>query len=177
MEVKIPKLTASDIEVRIQKVAKSTKGKVYANLLLYKNARVDMKILDDVFGVLGWSRRHKEINGKLYCTVSILDKANNIWIDKEDVGTVGQFQPEKSESSDSFKRACVNVGIGRELYTVPKIITRLYSTEFYVESQGKIKTKPAVRFSVGSIGYNELGEINELTIIDKDNNIRFKYKK
>jgi hypothetical protein len=161
----------------VQKVAKSTKGKVYANLLLYKNARVDMKILDDVFGVLGWSRRHKEINGKLYCTVSILDKANNIWIDKEDVGTVGQFQPEKSESSDSFKRACVNVGIGRELYTAPKIYATLNSTEFTVESQGKIKAKASLSFSVGSIGYNQQGEINKLTIIDKDNKIRFTYQK
>ena len=187
MEVKIPKLTASDIEVRVQQVGKSFKGNnVYAKLLLYKNARIDMQILDNVFGVLGWQRRHKEISGKLYCTVSIYDKTNHIWVDKEDVGVSNQANlevskqrnAEKTEASDSFKRACVNVGIGRELYTAPKIYVTLNNNEYEVKSQGgktKYTTKPSRSFSVGSIGYNERGEINELTIIDNKNRIRFTY--
>ena len=61
------------------------------------------------------------IGNSLYCTVSIWDPEKKTWISKQDVGTTGDFEKEKSAASDSFKRACVNLGIGRELYTAPFI--------------------------------------------------------
>ena len=148
MNKEIPKLTASDIEVLVKKIDRYKKENVYANLLQYKNARVDMQILDYVFGVFGRQLRHKVIDGKLYCTVSIFDANNPIWGDKEDVGTKKQSHPyskqlnlEKTEASDLFKRACVNVGIGRELYTTSKIFTTLNSTKFKEESQDLKRAK------------------------------------
>ena len=45
-------LRADEIDVRVQQVASSPKG-VYAMLLLYKDARVDMAMLDEKFGVFG----------------------------------------------------------------------------------------------------------------------------
>lgn len=91
------------------------------SILLYKNARVDMQILDEVYGNSNWQREHKEIKGNLYCGVSIWDETKNQWITKWDCGVESNTEKEKGESSDSFKRACFNVGIGRELYTAPFI--------------------------------------------------------
>lgn len=91
------------------------------SILLYKNARVDMQILDEVYGNLNWQREHKEIKGNLYCGVSIWDESKQQWITKWDCGVESNTEKEKGESSDSFKRACFNIGIGRELYTAPFI--------------------------------------------------------
>ena len=103
-------LRADEIECRIAMV--NEKG---LSLLLYKDARVDQKILDETFGIFGWKRSHQCIDGNLYCTVEILDKDSGEWIAKQDVGTMSCSEKEKGQASDSFKRACFNWGIGREL--------------------------------------------------------------
>ena len=109
-------LKADEIECRIGNI--SEKG---VSILLYKDARVDQKILDEVFGPFGWKRSHASIDGNLYCTVSVRDPETGEWISKQDVGTTGFTEKEKSQASDSFKRACFNWGIGRELYSAPFI--------------------------------------------------------
>ena len=109
-------LHADEIECRVSSV--NEKG---LSLLLYKDARVDQKILDETFGAFGWKRSHQCIDGNLYCTVEILDRQTGEWIAKQDVGTTGYTEKEKSQASDSFKRACFNWGIGRELYSAPFI--------------------------------------------------------
>ena len=116
VESKIRSLHADEIECRVGSI-----GEKGISLLLYKNARVDQAILDEVFGIYGWQRSHMMIGNSLYCTVSIWDPEKKSWISKQDVGTTGEFEKEKSAASDSFKRACVNLGIGRELYTAPFI--------------------------------------------------------
>lgn len=107
-------LTAQDIECRVAQV--TAKG---VTLLLYKNARVDMQILDETVGPLNWQRSHSRDNQN--CTVSIWDNNKSQWISKEDTGTESNTEKEKGLASDSFKRACFNWGIGRELYTSPFI--------------------------------------------------------
>ena len=107
-------LRADEIECRIGMI--NEKG---LSLLLYKDARVDMKILDEVYGQFNWQRKHEVIGGNLYCTVSIWDDEKQQWISKMDVGTKSNTEQEKGEASDSFKRACFSHGIGRELYTAP----------------------------------------------------------
>ena len=116
VESKIRSLHADEIECRVGSI-----GEKGISLLLYKNARVDQAILDEAFGIYGWQRSHMMIGNSLYCTVSIWDPEKKTWISKQDVGTTGDFEKEKSAASDSFKRACVNLGIGRELYTAPFI--------------------------------------------------------
>lgn len=96
-------LKADEIECRAASV--SDKG---VSLLLYKDARVDQKILDETFGAFGWKRSHQCIDGNLYCTVEIRDQKTGEWIAKQDVGTTGYSEKEKSQASDSFKRACFN---------------------------------------------------------------------
>lgn len=107
-------LTAEDIEVRVQSA--KANGVI---LLLYKNARVDMNILDETVEPENWQREHYECKGNLFCRVGI--KVGQDWVWKADCGTESNTEAQKGESSDSFKRACFNWGIGRELYTSPFI--------------------------------------------------------
>lgn len=109
-------LDADEIDCRVSTV--SEKG---CSLLLYKDARCDMNILDETLGPENWQRRHYEVKGSLHCEVSIWDDKKDQWIRKADCGTESNTEKEKGECSDSFKRACFNWGIGRELYTAPFI--------------------------------------------------------
>jgi len=113
-------LEISDIDFRVQSIKN---GK--AVILAYKDARVDMKRLDEVVGAYNWKREH---NGA-YCTVSIYDSEKDQWISKQDIGTESMTEKEKGLASDSFKRACFNWGIGRELYDYPTIVVELNDWE------------------------------------------------
>lgn len=114
MELKFRDLTASEIDVRVATV--SEKG---CSLLLYKDARVDMDILDETVGAMNWQRSHARENAN--CIISIWDSEKSQWVSKEDTGTESFTEKEKGLASDSFKRAGFNWGIGRELYTAPFI--------------------------------------------------------
>ena len=112
-------LRADEIECRVQSVKEN--GLV---LLLYKDARVDMNILDETVGSANWQREHYECKGNLFCRVGIdvnavHEVAEPRWVFKSDCGTESNTEAQKGEASDSFKRACFNWGIGRELYTAP----------------------------------------------------------
>lgn len=127
------KLTENDIEVRVQSI-KSKDGKPYsAILLLYKNARVDMNILDETVGAENWQREHYDCKGNLFCRVGV--RVNDAWIWKSDCGVESQTEAQKGEASDSFKRACFNWGIGRELYTGPVI--RITADKFHAYETGR----------------------------------------
>lgn len=108
-------LRADEIDVRIS-TFKENEG---MSLLLYKDARCDMNVLDETVGAFNWQRCHSRDNAN--CTVSIWDEEKKQWISKEDTGTESNTEAEKGLASDSFKRACFNWGIGRELYTAPFI--------------------------------------------------------
>lgn len=107
-------LKAEEIEARI-----STCNQYGVGLLLYKDARCDQNILDEIVGPTNWQRHHSRDNAN--CTVSIWDDTKQQWIEKEDTGTESFTEKEKGLASDSFKRACFNWGIGRELYTAPNM--------------------------------------------------------
>lgn len=107
-------LRADEIECRVAQ-AKSNG----VSLLLYKDARCDQNILDETVGPMNWMRSHTRDNAN--CIVSIWDEKKQQWISKEDTGTESNTEKEKGLASDSFKRACFNWGIGRELYTAPFI--------------------------------------------------------
>ena len=157
-------LKADEIECRVAVIKESG-----LSLLLYKDARVDQKILDETFGIFGWKRSHQCIDGNLYCTVEIYDKESGEWVAKQDVGTTGYTEKEKSQASDSFKRACFNWGIGRELYTAPFIWISAGKAEImYKEDQNKVKRFYCNdRFSVSSIRYNDDREISALVIVNE----------
>ena len=158
-------LKADEIECRIAMI--NEKG---LSLLLYKDARVDQKILDETFGIFGWKRSHQCIDGNLYCTVEIRDKETGEWIAKQDVGTMSWSEKEKGQASDSFKRACFNWGIGRELYTAPFIWIPAGKADIQSKDTGNRNQEKKYycydRFSVSSIEYNDSKEISALVVVN-----------
>ena len=152
-------LRADEIECRVSTI--SEKG---VSLLLYKDARVDQRILDETFTPLGWQRTHQSIDGNLYCTVEVWDEAKKQWIAKQDVGTMSYTEKEKGQASDSFKRACFNIGIGRELYTAPDFIW-VTGDKVKIQKKGE-KFTTYDRFHVQSIEYNDQREISALVIVN-----------
>ena len=138
-------LRPDEIDVRIQSVNKGG-----ARLLLYKNARCDMNILDETFGNMNWKRRHTRDNTN--CIVSIWDEIKKQWIEKEDTGTDSETEAQKGRASDSFKRACFNVGIGRELYTSPDIFVFKSDLKTYTANGDKYRCYDS--FEVTDITYD-----------------------
>lgn len=161
-DIAIRLLRASEIECRVSTI--NEKG---LSLLLFKDARVDQKILDETFSPFGWKRSHQVIDGNLYCTVEIWDKEKEQWIAKQDVGTVSYSEKEKGQASDSFKRACFNWGLGRELYTAPFIWVPAGKADIQKRGkEGEQKYYTNDRFSVHSISYNEERVIDSIIIIN-----------
>ncbi len=159
-------LRSSEIDCRVQSVNERSEKKT-AKLLLYKDARVDMNVLDETVGCEHWQRIHQEIKGIIYCGVGI-QQASGEWTWKWDCGTESNAEREKGESSDAFKRACFCWGIGRELYTTPSISIPLTDKDFF---NGKF----CQSFSVKDIEISSAHEITYLCIVDRLERERFKW--
>lgn len=130
MELNFRLLRADEIDARVSQITANS-----VMLLLYKDARCDMNILDETVGPMNWMRSHSRENAN--CTVSIWDDDKKMWISKEDTGTESNTEKEKGLASDSFKRACTNWGIGRELYTSPSLFFPKAKTNAQKGTQGK----------------------------------------
>lgn len=161
MKLEFRKLKADEIDVRVGTVIKTTNYSG-VSLLLYKDARVDQNILDETVGATNWQRRHVRDNAN--CIVSIWDDDKKQWVEKEDTGTESNTEAEKGLASDSFKRACVNWGIGRELYTAPKNL--LVKCEVTVDDKGRKSPAKGLSWYVKEIGYDN-GVISSLVIGQK----------
>ena len=147
-------LREDEIDVRIATI--NQKG---ASLLLYKDARCDMNILDETVGAFNWKRSHTRENAN--CVVSLWDENKKEWVSKEDTGTESFTEKEKGLASDSFKRACFNWGIGRELYTAPFIYVPADKMTIY-EKNGKYATYD--KFYVEKIAYDDNRQITGIAI-------------
>ena len=164
-------LRADEIECRIGSI--NSRG---FTLLLYKDARCDMNILDETVGEFNWQRDHKEIKGVVYCGVGINGRGQSThdeWMWKWDAGSESYTEKEKGEASDSFKRACVNWGIGRELYTAPLIYIRA-KTEPQSKGYTLSDKRDGYGYKVAQIEY-EGGRISKL-IITKDGEQKFYFE-
>lgn len=163
MKLSFRTLRADEIECRIAMVKASG-----VSLLLYKDARCDMNILDETVGPMNWQRRHERNNAN--CVVSIWDDTKNQWVSKEDTGTESFTEKEKGLASDSFKRACFNWCIGRELYTAPFIW--IGPDKCIINETGSGSTKKYTcsdRFRVSRIAYDEKRSIVDLQIKNTKN--------
>lgn len=127
------KLNKSEIDFRVGMI-KKTGEKVWCTLLAYKDARVDMAMLDDEFGQMYWQTEYKrDSKGVLQCGIGVFDSAHNHWVWKWSNGTESQTEAQKGEYSDAFKRAGFMWGIGRELYDVPTLFVTLNKDEYYMQ--------------------------------------------
>lgn len=166
--VEIRTLRADEIQCRVLQTAKNNS---WCQLALYKDARCDQAVLDETFGIFGWKRSHQLIDTELFCTVEIYDETTKQWVSKQDVGKESFTAKEKGEASDAFKRACVNIGIGRELYSAPKdLFINLCQDD--LQKDGKVRNN---WFFVSEIGYNESRKINKLVIVDAFGRLRYNY--
>ena len=162
-------LPIESIDFRVQSINKGG----YATILAYKDARVDINRLNEVCGVLGWQRSHSRDNKN--CTVSIWDAENKQWVSKEDTGTESMAEAQKGLASDSFKRACFNLGIGIELYDYPIIKVKLNANEFTVEGS---KVKPTWDFKLREWKWFSQfidGKLSYLACKDDKGILRFKF--
>lgn len=170
--MKFRTLRADEINVRIQSCNIYNDNKCSAIYLLYKDARCDMNILDETVGCFNWQKKYSRDNAN--CIVSIYDEDKKQWVEKEDTGTESFSEAEKGLASDSFKRACFNWGIGRELYTAPLIKIWLEEDDYYIKNQ---KTIPTLTLDVALINYDENKNIIKLILTDKNGKVRFEYDK
>ena len=167
MKLEFRKLRADEIDIRA--AICTEKG---ATLLLYKDARCDMNILDETVSPMGWMRQHSRDNAN--CTVSIWDEDKSMWISKEDTGTESNTEAEKGLASDSFKRACFNWGIGRALYTAPFIWVPAGVVRIEKNHRGKLEVKD--KLHVSDIKY--AGDaISDITIVKGDGTVVFTWTK
>jgi hypothetical protein len=131
-------LKASEVECRV-----GMQGASGLTLLLYKDARVDMSILDETVGQENWQCKFYEFKGILFCSLGI--RVGGEWIWKDDAGSESNTEAEKGNASDARKRAAVCWGIGRELYSAPFIWIK--KDDYTLNDKGKLKDS----FSVKSI--------------------------
>lgn len=171
-------LRADEMEVRVARA--NERG---AHLLLYKDARCDMRILDETVGPANWQKRFYEHKGTLFCSVGIrlggapgvemtTDRLRTIesdWVWKDDAGAPSNTEAEKGEASDAFKRACFNWGIGRELYTAPFIWVPADRCELRPGKSGKPQCFD--RFNVEKVR-TEGGRITGLSIWNDTRSLR-----
>ncbi len=155
MKLEFRTLNANEIDCRVATI--NQKG---LTLLLYKDARVDQNILDEKVGAMNWQRHHSRDNAN--CIVSIWDDEKKQWIEKEDTGKESFTEAEKGLASDSFKRACFNWGIGRELYTAPFIWISAEDADIKQGGNGKFQCYD--KFIVEQIIYDENRTIVALSI-------------
>lgn len=177
------KLKADEIDLRVGTVVEN-KG---CSLLLYQNARCGMDILDETVGCENWQREHYEVKGNMFCRVGIrktyLATDNQgqpkyveyDWVWKSDCGTESNTEAIKGESSDSFKRALVNWGIGRELYTAPFIWLPLNAEYFEGKKLSRSAQKQISGFKVSVIEYED-NAISKLVIVDKTGTVVYQWK-
>jgi len=161
-------LSVNDIDFRVQSINKGG----YATILAYKNARVDMQRLDDVVGPLNWKRKHSRNNHN--CIVSIYSSDIGEWVSKEDTGVESMSAAEKGLASDSFKRACFNWGIGRELYDYPLIQVKLKGSEYTIQGE-RVKQTWELKLNEW-LWYSEFDDKKITFLAARDNeNVRFQW--
>ena len=163
MNIAFRSLNADEVDVRIAEAKDGRK----ATLLLYQDARCAMNILDSTLGPTAWQREYYEAAGLLFCKIGIYDSESHQWLWKSDTGSKSNIEEEKGLASDAFKRAAVAWGIGRELYTAPRISIDLTEKDLF---NGRV----CQSFHVGTMEVID-GVITSLTILDKWNKVRFAY--
>ena len=114
-------LTKDQIEVRIADVDMNG-----FTLVVYKTRNADKNILDNIVGPSNWQKGH---NGNPHnCYVEIWDPVKQMWIHKDNFGE-SLDRSTKGSATDAMKRAGEDWGIGRELYTCPRIFIKSPTVE------------------------------------------------
>lgn len=113
-------LTADEIEWKII----AAKGNT--TLAPYIDARAVMAQLDQAFGPFGWQVRYApaQVGSEhgVIASIAIKNPETGEWVEKQDGSGASDMEPFKGGISGALKRAATAWGIGRELYTYPRVI-------------------------------------------------------
>lgn len=136
---------SNEIEWRTQSCGITNNGKPWAVVLAYITNRAIMNRLDEVFGIDGWRNEFvKWGDGATLCGISC--RIGEEWITKWDGASETDIEATKGGLSDSMKRAAVQWGIGRYLYS----LTENFATCSMEKQQGngwkQAKTKDGKYF-------------------------------
>ena len=153
-------LKPEEIECRLQSFSDKT-----ATFLLYKDVRTDVRVLSETYGDM-WKNEYSEINGNIYCTISIWNDQLKAWISRSNVGTESNIEHEKGQASDAMKRAGFMWGIGTELYTAPQIKVDLTDKDIW-------NGKCTLKLSVKEVEITDDHRIRKLVLVDMWGNVRF----
>jgi hypothetical protein len=137
-------LSNAQIDFKVSQLTK-TDSAVWASVLAYKDARVDMQVLDEAVGPMNWQCTYqRDSKGVLQCSIGIYSPNAEHWVWKTSNGTESDYESEKGEYSDAFKRAGFMWGIGRQLYDFPPIWIQLNDKDYY-EKDGKVRASNKLR--------------------------------
>lgn len=165
-------LSVDEVDFRVQSINRGG----YATILVYKDARVDMNRLNKAYGVGYWQRKHERIDGKEFCSVGVWNPEIQQWCWVQDCGTESNTEAQKGQSSDAFKRACFNLGIGIELYDYPVIQVKLNQDEVDLSGQRPKQTyKLRLKEWRWATRFSDDGKLLALAAKDQNGNIRFKW--
>lgn len=161
-ELNFKPLTAEQIEVR----PTDTKTQGKCTLLLYIDSRMAARILNETVGVMNWQIEYKDVAGQIYGRLSIWDDERQMWVYREDTGSEGNIEAEKSLSSDILKRNLARWGCDY-LYYTPKIKIDC-PPSFYFNN------KMCMTFQVKEIEFNGKDCV-KLVIVDRFGNVVFNW--
>lgn len=154
-----------DVKVRIGRILgkprdfKPAKGDTAeAFVLHYVSATQVMDRLDEVLGPGNWWRKNRVVfspqDGRAFFTSSV----RVMWPDgqlsvHEDMAGETDVEGEKGGASDSFKRACVNLGIARYLYSLgdTRAQVRCYNFGWSIPHDEQKRLREALGTSGGSV--------------------------
>jgi len=90
------------------------------------DARAVMSRLDRAFGAFGWSVRYTpaQVGSEhgVIAAIAIKHPTSGEWVEKQDGSGASDMEPFKGGISGALKRAAVAWGIGRELYSYPRVV-------------------------------------------------------
>ncbi|MCL6528310.1 MAG: DNA repair protein Rad52 [Thermaceae bacterium] len=114
-------LTSDEIE---WKIISSKNGST--TLAPYIDARAVMTRLDRAFGPFGWQVRYApaQVGNEhgVIAGITVKHPETGEWVEKQDGSGASDMEPFKGGISGALKRAATVWGIGRELYTYPRVI-------------------------------------------------------
>lgn len=133
----------------------------------YLDAKTVASLLDEWVGPFNWQDAYEPAPGKgLWCHLSIrgvidIQTGHSEWVTKTDIGVPSNFESEKGQVSDAFKRAAtLKWGVGRNVYDLPTLwapvdVKRNAKNEDVAWPNDK--TMPSIRQQLKALGFETDG--------------------
>lgn len=83
-----------------------------------------VRMMDETFGTLGWTRRYYFADGRLWCGVGVYHPLMNNFAIKDAAAPAGKLQisnPDKWKENGSFLAACALWGAGSDVMALPSM--------------------------------------------------------